>query len=79
MLRMSWMPFVDHGEAARVMLALPLTKQSEVLEQLACVDGLCVARGLRGDEHRSGASMCSARFAQLHVAAGPDEVRGSAP
>jgi hypothetical protein len=34
-LRMSWMAVVDHGEAARVMLALPITKQSEVLEQLA--------------------------------------------
>jgi hypothetical protein len=34
-LRMSWMTVMDHGEAARVMLALPVTKQSEVLEQLA--------------------------------------------
>ena len=34
-LRMSWMTVLDHGEAARVMLALPITKQSEVLEQLA--------------------------------------------
>jgi hypothetical protein len=34
-LRMSWMAVVDHGAAARVMLALPITKQSEVLEQLA--------------------------------------------
>jgi hypothetical protein len=34
-LRMSWMAVVDHGSAARVMLALPITKQSEVMEQLA--------------------------------------------
>jgi hypothetical protein len=34
-LRMSWMAVIDHGDAARVMLALPITKQSEVLEQLA--------------------------------------------
>jgi hypothetical protein len=34
-LRMSWMAVVDHGAAARVMLAIPITKQSEVLEQLA--------------------------------------------
>ena len=34
-LRMSWMTVLDHGEAARIMLALPVTKQSEVLEQLA--------------------------------------------
>jgi hypothetical protein len=34
-VRMSWMAVVDHGKSARVMLALPITKQSEVLEQLA--------------------------------------------
>jgi hypothetical protein len=34
-LRMSWMTVIDHGSAARVMLALPITKQSEVMEQLA--------------------------------------------
>lgn len=34
-LRMSWMAVVDHGSAARVMLAVPVTKQSEVMEQLA--------------------------------------------
>lgn len=33
--RMSWMAVVDHGKFARIMLALPITKQSEVLEQLA--------------------------------------------
>ncbi|MGP0059738.1 MAG: hypothetical protein ACLPID_10675 [Beijerinckiaceae bacterium] len=34
-VRMSWMAVVDHGKFARIMLALPITKQSEVLEQLA--------------------------------------------
>jgi hypothetical protein len=33
--RMSWMAVVDHGKFARIMLAVPITKQSEVLEQLA--------------------------------------------
>lgn len=33
--RMSWMAVADHGKFARIMLALPITKQSEVLEQLA--------------------------------------------
>jgi hypothetical protein len=33
--RMSWMAVVDHGKFARIVLALPITKQSEVLEQLA--------------------------------------------
>jgi hypothetical protein len=34
-VRMSWMAVADHGKSARIMLALPITKQSEVLEQLA--------------------------------------------
>lgn len=34
-MRMSWMAVADHGKFARIMLALPITKQSEVLEQLA--------------------------------------------
>ena len=33
--RMSWMAVADPGKFARIMLALPITKQSEVLEQLA--------------------------------------------
>jgi hypothetical protein len=33
--RMSWMTVHDHGEFSRVLLNLPLTKQSELLEQLA--------------------------------------------
>lgn len=35
LVRMNWMAVIEHGPMARVMLALPVTKHSEVLEQLA--------------------------------------------
>ncbi|WP_315776032.1 MULTISPECIES: hypothetical protein [unclassified Bradyrhizobium] len=33
-VRMSWMALKDHGQAARVMLAFPIDKQPETLEQI---------------------------------------------
>jgi hypothetical protein len=32
---MNWMALIEHGPMARVMLALPVNKHSDVLEQLA--------------------------------------------
>lgn len=35
LVRMSWMAVADHGSHARVLLGLPMTRHSDVLEQLA--------------------------------------------
>src|SRR5262249_61882818 len=33
-VRMSWMSVKDHGEAARVMLSVPISKHTDVMEQI---------------------------------------------